>query len=400
MRVYLTKKVRAKSEITLIEGFCMSWKQKFLETFGTGGLGGMSLRTWLGCLKENRYSIDSPYFLRAAVTTFSCLQNSLYRRLEHWQYGQQIANAQVQPPIFILGLWRSGTTHLHNLLAQDRRFAFPNTYQVFFPHTFLSTESWNASVMDYLLPSRRVQDNVKLGADQPQEDDFAVAAMTGMSFMLSMAFPRRSAEYSRYITFHDASAEEQARWCDALDHFLKKLTVKYDRPLVLKSPSHTAHVSQLLGMYPDAKFVLIHRDPYEVYSSTMHCFEKVFNMWALQRLGNLDIVNTTIRNYREVTEKYFAERHLIPEGNLIEVGYAELESAPIETLRDIYESLGLPEFGEVAATMRDYLQSLGEYRKNRHATIPAILRERLAHEWSSYFVNWGYTGDLGLARAA
>ena len=110
------------------------------------------------------------------------MRNDIQRRFEAWKYADQIAQAKVHPPVFILGLGRSGTTHLHNLLAQDERFAFPNTYQVFFPHTFLTTENWNAKVMDFLLPARRVQDNVKLGANQPQEDDFAVAGLTSMSF--------------------------------------------------------------------------------------------------------------------------------------------------------------------------------------------------------------------------
>ena len=43
-------------------------------------------------------------------------------------------------PLFILGIWRSGTTHLHNLFAQDDRFAFANNYQVCFPRTFLTME--------------------------------------------------------------------------------------------------------------------------------------------------------------------------------------------------------------------------------------------------------------------
>ena len=47
-----------------------------------------------------------------------------------------------RPPLFVLGHWRSGTTHLHNLLAQDiDQFAYANTYQVINPHTFLATEA-------------------------------------------------------------------------------------------------------------------------------------------------------------------------------------------------------------------------------------------------------------------
>ena len=267
----------------------MSWQQSFLETFGTGGLGGMSFRTWMKSLSDNNYSIDRAYLLRALMTTGSALQNSFYRRIEDLRFGQQIENSEIKSPVFVLGLWRSGTTHLHNLLTQDPRFAFANTYQVFFPHTFLTTESWNAKLLDFLLPARRVQDNVKLGADQPQEDDFAVCGMTAMSFMMSIAFPRRAAEYSRFITMQNTTAAERDIWQNAFIHFLKKLTLKYDRPLVLKSPSHTAHVRELLQLFPDAKFVLIHRDPHEVFSSSLHCFHKVFDMWALQELGDYDI---------------------------------------------------------------------------------------------------------------
>ena len=383
-------------------GESMSWQQRFLETFGTGGLGGMSMGTWLRCVADNQFSIDPPYWLRAGVTTLSCLQNSLYRRIEDRRYGEQLSQTEIKPPLFILGLWRSGTTHLHNLLAQDERFAFPNTYQVFYPHTFLSTEAWNARTLDMLLPSRRVQDNVKLGADQPQEDDFAICGMTGMSFMMSLAFPRRAAEYSRYITMTDTTMHERASWRNAMQLFLRKLTLKYNKPLVLKSPSHTAHVRELAEMFPDAKFVLIHRDPYEVYSSTMHCFEKVFNMWALQRKGDYDISGSTIRNYRDVTEKYFAERHLIPKSNLIEVAYRDLESTPLDTLERIYQQLDLPSFEHAQPNMRRYLDSLGNYRKNRHREIASDVQYRLAHEWRDYFSNWGYADgtDHDLDRAA
>ena len=371
----------------------MSWQQTFLETFGTGGLGGMSWSTWFQCLKDNRFSVDPPYWLRAAITSASCAANSIHRRYEDKLYADEIKQTAIHPPVFVLGLWRSGTTHLHNLLAQDQRFAFPNTYQVFFPHTFLTAERVHSKLLNMILPARRVQDNVKLGADQPQEDDFAICGMTGMSFMMSMAFPRRAAEYSRFITFKNTTEEERAVWSAALKRFLKKLTIKYNRPLVLKSPSHTGQVRELLQLFPNAKFVLIHRDPSEVYASTMHCFEKVFKMWALQRLGDYDIVGSTIRNYREVTEKYFAERTLIPDGSLIEVAFSELDAAPVETLRRIYGSLDLPEFSHTEGAVRQYLSTLGSYRKNKHPTISVEMQHRLAHEWRSYFANWGYDED-------
>ncbi len=377
----------------------MAWQQNFLEAFGTGVLGGTSFRTYFKILRDNRFSIDPPFYLRAAVTAFSSLQNSAQRRVEDWVYGDAVRKTEIHPPIFVLGLWRSGTTHLHNLLCCDWRFAFPNTYQVFFPHSFLTTERFNSRMLNWLLPSRRVQDNVEIGAKLPQEDDFAIAGLTGMSFNLSIAFPRRAEAYTKFLTFQRATASEKRIWAEALEHFLKKLTFKYHRPIVLKSPAHTGHVRELVRLFPDAKFVLIHRDPVEVYSSTVHCLETVFKMWALQRLGTHSIAESTIQNVREVTESYFADRQHIPPGQLTEIAFTELEQRPIETMARIYRELDLPAFRFTQQTMQNHLDSLGEYKKNRHHEVDPETRARLGEQWQQYFTNWGY-GETAAARAA
>ncbi len=376
----------------------MVWQQKFLETFGTGVLGGMSFRTFLRCLRDNRFSVDPPYYLRTAITALSSLQNSAQRRLEQWRFGKAVRQTAVHPPVFVIGLWRSGTTHLHNLLSQDFRFAYPNTYQVFFPHTFLTTENTSAWLMNFLLPAKRVQDNVKLGAQQPQEDDFAIAGLTGMSFNLSIAFSRRAEAYTRFLTFDSVSEAEQQQWADALHLFLQKLTFKYDRPLVLKSPAHTGHLSELLAMYPDAKFVLIHRDPHEVFSSTVHCLKSCFDMWAMQRVGSYDIPEATIENVRRVSEKYFADRSAVPAGQLAEVAFTDLERAPLETMRRLYSELDLPAFRFTEQAMQDYLDSLGPYKKNQHRELEPALQARLAQQWHQCYENWGYGGIAELPR--
>ena len=55
-------------------------------------------------------------------------------------HGRAVEATPVEPPLFILGHWRHGTTHLHNLLAQDPQFAYPTLYQTLYPRTFLTTE--------------------------------------------------------------------------------------------------------------------------------------------------------------------------------------------------------------------------------------------------------------------
>ena len=51
--------------------------------------------------------------------------------------GDDIAKTEMPDPVFILGHWRSGTTLLHGLMAQDDQFAYPRIYQVSNPHSFL-----------------------------------------------------------------------------------------------------------------------------------------------------------------------------------------------------------------------------------------------------------------------
>jgi len=122
----------------------------------------------------------------------SSISNTLLAAWEKWFYGRKVRNTRVDPPLFILGIWRSGTTHLHNLLAQDDRFACPTTYQVSFPHTFLTTERINARLLGFFLPKKRPMDNVAFGFAEPQEDEFALCSLTGRAVRRAWAFPHRA----------------------------------------------------------------------------------------------------------------------------------------------------------------------------------------------------------------
>ena len=124
----------------------MSLREAFLVRFDAGAFAGVTLGRWLQVLWENHFAVDRPYWGRAAIITLASIPNTLFSWWENLCYGRKVRNTRVAPPVFILGIWRSGTTHLHNLLAQDDRFAYANTYQVFYPHTFLTTERRNASL--------------------------------------------------------------------------------------------------------------------------------------------------------------------------------------------------------------------------------------------------------------
>jgi hypothetical protein len=361
-----------------------------LTRFGVGAFGGITLGRWLRVLWENGFAVDRPYWLRAALITLAGIQNTPLGACENLLFARKVRGTKVEAPLFILGIWRSGTTHLHNLLAQDRRFAYPNVYQVVYPHTFLSTEHTQARVLSTFLPDKRPQDNMKIGVLEPQEEEYALCSLIGRSLLLSLAFPRRAEHYDRYVTLHDLSAEELAEWKSAYLWFLKKLSYKYGRALILKSPGHTGRIRLLLELFPDARFVHVHRNPYAVFQSTRHAVRKIAPVVALQRPDYSDLDERTLRQYREVYDRFFEERALIPKGRFYEVRFEELERDPVGQVREIYAALGLPDFEELQPALRRYLDGLAGYRKNEFAELPEDLRGRIAKEWRRCFEEWGY----------
>ncbi len=245
-------------------------------------LQGMTLGDWWAMLRRHRFAVDLQHMPRALVQTAVSASNSVNARIERWRFGRRIEAARVEAPLFILGHYRSGTTHLHNLLALDPQFAAPTFFQTLNPHTFLSTEHLVAPIVDRLVVRRRYQDAMALGAGVPSEDEFATCAMTGLSPYMGWCFPGDGADYDRYLTFRDVPGDEVGHWKHALTQFLKKLTVRYGRPLVLKSPPHTARIRLLLELFPDARFVHIHRNPYVVFRSTRHMIRAVQPLYHLR----------------------------------------------------------------------------------------------------------------------
>ena len=360
---------------------------EFAKYFGPGGLSGSSFRQWLKVLRENQYSVDVQYWPRALLTTANAAGNSFW----HWRekrFNDAIAQTDVSDPLFVLGVWRSGTTHLHNLLVQDDRFAAPNLYQVLYPHTFLSTEKLHAPFAGMFADKTRPMDNVRFSiSNDPQEDEFALSpdAHTSMS---TLAFPRTGDQYRRLLTFKGATEEDIELWKSKLMWFYKKLTYQYARPLVLKSPGHTGRIKTLLEMFPNAKFVHIHRNPHRVVQSTVFMMEKAFAFWCFQK-PNITI-EQVISDYGEIFDAFFEQRDLIPQGNFCEIAYDDLVSDPMATIRGVYERLSLPNFAHAEPSMENYLSSITNYKTNDLAPPPGDVRRQLAERAPRVFEEWGY----------
>src|ERR1051326_902759 len=263
----------------------LRWRSRWLRDLAPGLLAGITTGDWLRLLCDNGFKVSPRFWLRALTITFQSAFNSF----ESWCYGSHVEDVTVPPPVFVLGHWRSGTTHLHRLLTVDDRFAYPNSYEALYPHTFVATEAVNARLIEALLPNRRPMDDMEWNIRLPQEDESALCVSSFESPCMGWVFPRRQQHYDRYLTLRGVSRREMVRWQRALLGFLQKLTVKYHRQPVLKSRPQPCRIKLLLELFPKAKFVHIHRDPYVVFQSSRRTFQVNFGLARLQNAPRHDL---------------------------------------------------------------------------------------------------------------
>jgi hypothetical protein len=319
------------------------------------------------------------------------VNNSFWSGLETRRFGRRIESVSVLPPLFILGHWRSGTTWLHEILARDERFGYPNSYQVSFPHTFLTTEKFSARLMAPFLPRRRPMDGMEMRFASPQEDEFAICASTLKSPCVGWVFPRQKQEFARYLTLESLSTEELAEWRDSFLWFLRKVQLRVKRPLVLKPPPHTARIRHLLEWFPEAKFVHIRRDPYRVIQSSLHTYRILHRWHALQRDLLDDQETWTIQQYAAMHRAFFEQKGGIPEGRFYEISFEALEKDPTGEIARLYWALRLPDFGKFEPILRRYLNSIADYKKNRLPETRQEMKLKIRKECRECFERWGYS---------
>lgn len=324
-----------------------------------------------------------------------CILNSIAGIRESIWYGKQIQQQSIQhPPIFILGHWRSGTTLLHNLITLDSQFTFPNLYQVSCPGHFLMTESRIAPLMGWTIPKTRPMDNMEMGFHLPQEDELALLLLSGLSPYLLLAHPTGSLKFDQYYDFTSVSEVDRNRWKQQFIYFAKKLTIKENKPIVYKSPTHTFRIPLLLEMFPKARFIYIYRDPYAVFISTLHVMKTMYSEHALSTFESDRVLEErALPTYTKCMETYERTRGLVPSQNIYEVRFEDLEADPLGQMRRVYQALNLEGWSNLEPVITKKLPELKRYRKNSFQMDEDLMRKVYRH-WKPSFDRYGYPSRL------
>lgn len=366
------------------------------------------LRIWIGTIwtiwfpmwARHRFSVSpSRIGFVLSITTIG-LTTSLMALLQRLRFSRAVSREPIPTPVFIVGHWRSGTTYLHELLATDPAFLTPTYLECFATDHFLQ---WGGvlRLLEPLAPDKRPMDNVAVGFDRPQEDEFGLLATGAPSPYETMLFPNDRGPELAHLDIDAEPPQKRARWQAAMTTIMQRVafarrrarpaSATPERYMLMKSPTHTARIGLLRSMFPGAKFVHVVRTPYEVFPSTVRMWREMAESQAFQtpdfRTDESTLTPFVNASMNALYRNFDRDCAALPEGDFAETRYEDLVRDPEGEILRLRRELGLgpPDHEALAA----HLASVADYRRNSHS-LGAAERESVERGWDWYFRRFGY----------
>lgn len=352
---------------------------------------GMTTTAWLSLLRENRFAVTPSRIPIVMGISVASLVNSCMAGMQSLLWKNRLESVELRDdPIFVVGHWRSGTTLLHELLAADPRHTYPDTYACLTPSHFLVSRYLVPWWLGFLMPKRRPMDNVRVGWQQPQEDEWALCLLGLPTVYRTIAFPRRLPHCPASLALRDLPAATKRQWDQAFIGFLKSLMVNQGSSrLVLKSPTHTARILHLSKLFPRARFVHVVRHPVSIFPSTMRLWTRLATDHGLQLPEESELEHFVFQTFLQMYEAFESQRQQIPAEQIVDVHYEQLVADPVGQLRQVYQRLELADFETACPHIERRVAAGADYQPNRYQ-ISDELRRRIESRWHDYCRRYGY----------
>jgi hypothetical protein len=306
---------------------------------------------------------------------------SLMSSMQQSSSREQLAKANLRDAVVVLGYWRSGTTLLHELLCLDKRYTFPTTHACMNPHHFLFSEA--SALAKQGVSAQRPMDEMEVTPGSPQEDEFALLSLGARSPYEALIYPQLLRDALKLTDPRDLSPEDQKRWRELFVNFLSGVSVRGSgKPLILKSPTHGARVSTLRELLPDARYVLIVRDPITNFESVVRMWRRIFETYALGPIPSDDEIREAVLEDRPRFEQKLNEGIAgLPANRFVALSYESLVADPILRVQQIYERLELADFAEVKDVLAAEVGRRKDYRAKGQMPSAQWL-DRLHEAWA------------------
>lgn len=271
----------------------------------------------------------------------------------------EIEKEVIHEPLFIVGLSRSGTSILHELLTQDRRHRTLLSWEARYPcpspeeETYESDSRIRLAHFELTLWPRMVpayQAMHEMGGRIPAEcGDITCNAFLGDHLPALHQVP----SYASSI----ATADMRPAY-DIHKQILQILQWKVKRKRwLLKAPAHMNWLPTLFDVYPDARIIQTHRDPLQIMGSTVSLISAI--LWMRTSQVDPGLVKLAFGPAYYEPQLYnvmrLRDEGAVPADQFYDVRFQDLMDGPFDTIRGVYEYFGWDCTAEAEARMRDYL---------------------------------------------
>jgi hypothetical protein len=184
--------------------------------------------------------------------------------------------------------------------------------------------------------------------------------------LLDLIFPNKESYFLNERNDFLPSKENKDNWKKQFADFCAKVRQDSGKTLLLKNPAHSLRIPLLNDIFPNARYIYIHRHPYKVVASSLHLWKvlaKDNQLKGKPYFPNLEEVTAGLRKFYEVIDR---ELSLMPQGKYCRVSCEALEADPINEIRQIYDALGINFTEEFGSRLDSHLKNQGNFTKNSY----------------------------------
>ncbi|MBX7434583.1 sulfotransferase [Mycobacterium sp. Y57] len=280
-----------------------------------------------------------------SIIQHATISNALIQRLkiiDTYRAHPEIADETIEGPIVILGLPRTGTTALGQLVANDPQFRSLRTWESQAPtpppeaatqytDPRIAQAAEDIAMIDSMFPDFKTMMSSEAEAATECQD------LMGMSFR-TYHFDGvvRVPGYVDWLLHCDMRETYQFHKC------VLKLLQWHCKPSLwqLRTPVHMFALEAFVEAYPDAKFLWSHRDPAKVLGSVCSLIGYV-RSWSSDYRNPHELGAEQLAWWAEATQRAMDFRAKFEDDRFADVSFADLQTDPIGTIAASYEQLGL-----------------------------------------------------------
>ena len=291
-----------------------------------------------------------------------CVKGAANRlRIRHyWSEHPSSLDVAIDRPINVIALPRSGSTHLENLLAADRRLRHLPVYLAAEPAPQPGEKPgpdgadprWSRAAARWeMMSQNRIMavmhehsPDHACGENELQIPDFASYQWEWMANVPG---------FRDFYLSHDQTPHYRY-----MRDVLKLITHQFpgEQRWMLKSNQHSEQLGPLLVAYPDATVVMIHRDPVATLQSLLTM--RGLGLKSSQKQPNIDAhVEYWVDRIERMLHAYLSDRHLVPDGQLVEVMFTDIVADDVAAAAGVLEGAGLEVTDECLGDIEGYMES-------------------------------------------